>query len=378
MYQSLRAPDFLNRMVLFVAKCMHDGSWGAFYLENNQLKYNWKLDKRYSIFADKSKEGTKEYEAQKTAYFSAVRQYNLEHPDNTIGFDQDLPVAYSNQEIVQMRQLSNSIYGAYDKSMRAKYESTALGMTLGMFSTWMNGMASNYFAKPGTYMDGLTEMVQDTDSSGNSLFFDKNGLILVELDEGGKKKYVYEESGEECQDLTGMVPVMKHVPRVVQGIIYTLKDSFAALRMFRDGKYVGKEEFMREIWADPMQRANIKKLLSDLLGSALFLLLFKFAITPLYTSYKATMKEHTLVENGLAEILYKAGNNSYDGFLGPIAMLSYVGENTNPPMWGLTTKLTSDIVKVAYGDKTVMQFITGNTAVTRGLKDTFKAEFKKE
>lgn len=48
-----------------------------------------------------------------------------------------------------MRQLSNSIYGAYDKSMRAKYEHTALGMTLGMFSTWMNGMISNYLLKPG-------------------------------------------------------------------------------------------------------------------------------------------------------------------------------------------------------------------------------------
>ena len=378
MYSTLRAPDFLNRMVLFIAKCMHDGSWDAFYLEDNQLKYDWKKDKRYSVFADKTKEGTKEYEEQKTAYFLAVRQYNLEHPDSPIGFDGDLPVAYSNQQIMQMRQLSNSIYGAYDKSMRAKYESTMAGMTLAMFSTWMNGMASNYFAKPGAYMDGLTELVQDTDSSGNNLFFDKDGLILVEIQEGDTKKYIYEGTGEECTDLKGMVPVMKYVPRVIQGIIYTLKDSFAALRSFQDGKYVGTEKFLKEIWADPMQKANLMKLISDLLGAALFALLFKMAIAPLYTSYKATMKEHTVVENGLIETLYKAGNNSYDGFLGPIAMLKYVGEDTNPPMWGLTTKLASDAAKTAFGDKTVMSFITGSIAITRGMSDTRKAEAKKD
>lgn len=62
MYATLRAPDFLNRMVLFVAKCMKDGCWDAFDLVDNKLVYNWRKDKRYSIYADPSKKGTKEYE----------------------------------------------------------------------------------------------------------------------------------------------------------------------------------------------------------------------------------------------------------------------------------------------------------------------------
>ena len=45
LYGTLRSPDFINRMVLFVAKCMHDGSWEAFSIdENNNLKYNWRDD----------------------------------------------------------------------------------------------------------------------------------------------------------------------------------------------------------------------------------------------------------------------------------------------------------------------------------------------
>jgi hypothetical protein len=57
-----------------------------------------------------------------------------------------------------MRNLSNSIYGAYDKSMRAKYEHTALGLTFAMFSTWMNGIVSNYFTQPGQYSGSPTTL----------------------------------------------------------------------------------------------------------------------------------------------------------------------------------------------------------------------------
>ena len=40
LYSTLRGPDFLNRMTLFVAKCMHDGVWNAFSLDKNgDLKY---------------------------------------------------------------------------------------------------------------------------------------------------------------------------------------------------------------------------------------------------------------------------------------------------------------------------------------------------
>ncbi len=97
MYATLRSPDFLNRMVLFVAKCMKDGCWEAFDLKDNKLVYDWRKDKRYSVYADKSKEGTEEYQRQKIAYYNAIRQYNANHPDNTIEYTDDLPEAYSNE-----------------------------------------------------------------------------------------------------------------------------------------------------------------------------------------------------------------------------------------------------------------------------------------
>ena len=56
MYATLRKPDFLNRMTLFVAKCIHDGTWDAFSLDNEGLlKYDWKKDKRFDLLAKNDK-----------------------------------------------------------------------------------------------------------------------------------------------------------------------------------------------------------------------------------------------------------------------------------------------------------------------------------
>lgn len=371
MYSTLRAPDFLNRMVLFIAKCKKDGCWEAFDLQDNKLVYDWRKDKRYSIYADESKKGTKEYEEQRIAYYNAIRQYNEDHPEHTISFQDDLPVAYSNQQIQQMRQLSNSVYGAYDKSMKAKYEHSALGITFGMFSTWMNGMISNYFLQPGIYEGRLIDTVQDTDGSGNLLFLDKDGYLVTEIINGDKKTYVYTETGNLVENLEGMVPVMKDVPLVVQGIFYTLKDCINA---FKEG---GFKQIREEIWLNPMQRQNILKLLTDLLASALFVCLFKFAITPLYKEFKKDMENHSIIENGLIEIMYKSSSRSYEGFFGPLTTVTYLGENTNPPPYKFTTKVGGDILKLAFGDKTVGEFFTGNIAIFKSFKDTYNAEVKK-
>ncbi len=372
MYSTLKAPDFLNRMVLFVAKCMKDGCWEAFDLKDNKLVYNWKKDKRYNIYADESKKGTKEYEEQRIAYYNAIRQYNKEHPESTIGFNDDLPVAYSNEQIQQMRQLSNSIYGAYDKSMRAKYENTALGLSFAMFSTWMNGMVSNYITKPGQYSGGLVEVEQDRDGSGNLLFMDKDGLIVIEVESNGSKQYIYQGTGELFEGSEKLVPVIKNVPLVVQGIWYTIKDSIKALK---EGGY---GQFKQDILTNPMQYTNLRKLISDLIFLMLFYSFFKFAISPAYREYKKEMVDHSVVENAIAEILYKSTSRSYDGFMGPIAPLTFLGENTNPPFYSLSTKVTGDLGKFVFGDKAFGALVFDNIAIFRSFKDTYKAEVKKE
>jgi len=62
LFRTMKDPDFLNRMVLFVARCIHDGVWNAFYLDNNgNLAYDWKKDKRFSLLVSGNKSSEKTY-----------------------------------------------------------------------------------------------------------------------------------------------------------------------------------------------------------------------------------------------------------------------------------------------------------------------------
>ena len=71
MYSTLRSPDFLNRMVLFTARCMHDGCWEAITVENDVLKYDWKKDKRFSVYAS-GDINHPDYIKQRSLYLSKI------------------------------------------------------------------------------------------------------------------------------------------------------------------------------------------------------------------------------------------------------------------------------------------------------------------
>jgi hypothetical protein len=76
MYGTLRSPDFLNRMTLFVAKCMHDGVWDAYSIDDdNNLVYDWKKDKRFDRLAAKDVNHP-DYKKQRSLYLSKIREYN--------------------------------------------------------------------------------------------------------------------------------------------------------------------------------------------------------------------------------------------------------------------------------------------------------------
>ncbi len=346
MYSTLRRPDFLNRMVLFVARCVKDGCWDAFDIKDGKLVYDWKKDKRFEAFAKGDKSDPKKYSEQMSLYYSAIRDWNSEHPDNVIEYTGDLPMPYSNQYVNSVKNVANSIYGAYDKSMKAKYENTALGWTFGVFSTWMNGIVNNYLTKPGIYDDAPLTLEQDTDESGNPLFFDKDGNITTE------------DTG---------VPVYKQVPVMIQGILYTIGDS---LKAFQNG---GLSTFKAEIWTDPVQRKNLEKLFWDIFMWILFGALFKLAIQPLYKEYKKNADGEDIVSNALVEVLFKSSSRSYDGFKGPINIIEYLGNNTNPPVYTMPVKVLNDLGSFVFGDKTFGELTTGNIAILKTFQDTYQS-----
>lgn len=361
-YMTLRGPDFLNRMTLFVARCMQDGVWDAFSLDSeNNLVYNWKEDKRFSIFASKQKDHP-EYKKQKAAYFDRVAAYNREHPDNPIDqLDENnpLPVPYSNDEIKSIRNNGDRIYGSYDKSKKAMVENMSYGQMFLMYFTWLNGTISTYYMKPQENKVGKMMQIQDTDINGNKLYYDEYGNILT-LEEGGDKD----------------MPVMKNQPCISYGIIQTLQE---VASIWKDD---GFDSVKKYINGSPMDKANLRKLGSDLLMSLLFLLLFKGCfglyqgLDDTYAEYKKDMKNNPVLQNLAIEVLYKGSSRSWDDFQGPLNIVQFFGENMNPPYYSVSTQLFKDGFNTLFGEKTMESFISNSSGLFRSGKDTITAATK--
>lgn len=369
-FATLRSPDFLNRMTLFVAKAMQDGCFDAWYIENDELKYNWKKDKRFEIYA-KGDKSNPEYSKQKALYILKIKEWNQEHPEGiqdedgnrrSLSYEDDLPTPYSNQEILSIKNVSNNIYGSYDRSLRAMGENKALGWAFGMYTTWMNGMWNNYFMKPGEYNIHQMRTEVETDENGNELWLDEYGNVIIQLiDENGNKTYINQETGEVAKP---DVPILKHIPVIVQGIYYTFKDIFNVFT----GE--GLEATKAYLKGNDVAKKNIRKFSYDLLAVLLHLLLLMFA-KEAYTDHKKHAKEYSLATNLMSELGYKAFKQAGDSFRGLYNIVDYVGDS-DPPIYKVPTKLILDTGKFVFGDKSFQQLITGNFAIARAYKDTAK------
>ena len=370
-FSTLRSPDFLNRMTLFVAKAMQDGCFDAWYIENDELKYNWKKDKRFSIYASGDKTNP-EYAKQKGLYIMKIQEWNQEHPQGikdenghkrALNYNDDLPTPYSQQDILAIRNVGDNIYGSYDRSLRAMGENKALGWAFGMYTTWMNGMWNNWTLKPGKYNINQMNTIIETNENGEEIWMDKHGnFITQKIDSNGVKYYIDEETGERKE---ADCPVMKKVPVIVQGILYTFKDMIGILQ--EDGI----KETIKYLKSDPVAQKNMRQAISQILIVLLHLMLIKLALEEAYKDHKKHSSEYNVANNIMAEVGYKSFRQAGDTFRGPLNIIDYVGDS-NPPIYKVPTKLIGDAAKFVMGDKSFQSVITGNFAIMRSFRDTAK------
>lgn len=378
-YSTLRSPDFLNRMTLFIARAMQDGVLDAWSVENGELKYNWKKDKRFSVYADKSKKGTDEYKRQQALYMLHIQEFNRDHPEGIdidkngiprqLEYTDDLPTPYSDQEIVSIKNVANNIYGSYDKSLRSMGEFTAIGTFFGMYTTWMNGIWNNWMMKPGKYNVSKMTTEQDTDVDGSLLWLDEHGNIFKEITlENGIKKYIDQVNNTE-KTKEELVPLLKHVPVIVQGVFYTLGD---ALQIFnaKDSFKEGMQAAIDYIKEDENTINSLKHAGYSSLLAILFAILFKFLWDPAYKETKKEYKNMSIMAQVLNELTYKSFGPATDSFYGPLNIVKYLGEGTDPPIYNVPTKFIGDAFKTIFGNKTFGQFVTGNFAFARIMKQT--------
>lgn len=344
LYRTLKDPDFLNRMVLFVAKAMEDGTWNAFDLnKDGELVYDWKKDKRFSLLAANDKSNLELYNKQKSLFFSLIKLWNDEHPNNQITDMSTLPMPYSEKEMSDFHALSDNIWGSYDKANKAMGEHTLLMMTFGMFTTWMNGQIENYF-KPLQKANDRSEWKQQKNNNNELLYYNEDGSITTE------------DTG---------VPVMIQVPIMVQGIFQTLQQIWQTIK---DGESVKEEVFSSEV-----NRDNMKKLITDMVMTLLYYAVIKVALQAWREKQKEATDPHDVITNGICEVLYRGMYNAWDGFKGPLNLVTFLGEQTNPPVYTETLAVAKDLYKFVAGDITIMGFGSRHLAPIRSFKETIKA-----
>lgn len=138
MYAANTIPDYYNRLSLFLAKMIHDGSYEAHSIENGEFTYNANLDKRFSYYLENrnkyqdskgnyipAKNDTK-YNEQRRHYLLVMDQINKESSisgENYIESDL-LPKAYSEKERNSFKTLTDMSYGYYDKDSQDQLSNT--------------------------------------------------------------------------------------------------------------------------------------------------------------------------------------------------------------------------------------------------------------
>jgi hypothetical protein len=127
-------PDYYNRLTLFIAKMIEDGSYDAHTLVDGYPHYDPTLDKRFSKYFQlranyKDSQGNYtpasndvEYNTQRRLYLLLQAELNEERMriNETPYTEEDLVShAYSEKERLSFTLFSNSVYGYYDKDSQA-------------------------------------------------------------------------------------------------------------------------------------------------------------------------------------------------------------------------------------------------------------------
>jgi hypothetical protein len=159
---------------------------------------------------------------------------------------------------------------------------------------------------------------------------------------------------------------MKDIPLMVQGVMKTVFEDVLGDIILNQGKG------LKDIWHDPMQRMNLRRAITDLLVYLLLGLLFKQVFDPVYKEHKKNDNGNNIAGNAILEILYKGSSSCFDEFKGPLPILDYVTNDTNPATFQWVSQSASGMYKLITGSKSLSDTILKSQALPKAFQDTYK------
>ena len=232
-------PDFYNRMTIFQSYMRHDGTFDAYYLNNQgELVYDFNKDLRFTALSrgDKSDE---HYREQEALYRAMAHQFEIEGatyadgtkfellpPEN--GVYKPLPQAYTNKQARSYKAMADKMYGYYSHEKRALMQSSLIGAMFWQMNTYWSGKKNQWFA-----ISSVKDRGHFTHYSEVALDENNNPII-----ENGREKRIYyyyqvDENGiikfgeppvtmEELINKDIIVPVYRWEGNFSEGIAVTM------------------------------------------------------------------------------------------------------------------------------------------------------------
>lgn len=187
LYVNTIAPDWFNRMIIFIAKMKADGCWKAHTLdeETGQLIYDIEKDERVNYYWIHRKENLvndERYVRQKAYFIEKMRQFEQDgwkNPDGSklVYGSQEFnpspfPRAYTTTEEESAKEQIGLIYGYYSHQERASYQKGLWYNLQTAFLTFLPAEVRKAFATGRDSSIYVTRQKKDID--GKPLYWEKS------------------------------------------------------------------------------------------------------------------------------------------------------------------------------------------------------------
>lgn len=368
-------PDYYNRMSIFIAQMIKDGTWDAYEQDGYKLKYDFKKDKRFSKLNDPNAVHDDEYMKQLGEYNAMARQLTIEGARNEDGslFQYQygkivsLPKAYTAQQSESYKNIADDAYGYYTHEKKAMIHAMFAGKLFMQFKTYFSGKKNQYFLPGGVKMRGSYEHYKDDTGHGMYSYVSDDGIeSYCYLEDNGK--YINRNTGEEISP-DKVTPFYYWKGRYQEGVVMTLakiiseasnKKSFKeALKYYTENP----DESIRDAYI-----TNRNILLSDLL---IALLIGGIIASLLSAKYKDILKDDDIpriAKDAIGIFSVAVANATMDANI--INTVKSVFGNWTPMTISWSIKTAGNIVSTLSGDKSAWDSLCSSVSSIRQVKNT--------
>lgn len=365
------APDFQHRMTMLVAKMMGDGVWEAYTTDSEgTLTYNWKRDKRFSIYASGNTDH-KDYLLQKTLYERHIEELNnigfkCQEADGTereYRIGDDLPEAYLPKEIQAIKNYSDLLYGHYDDESRSLINDMFLGALFMQYKTYIVSRVEHWTLAPGTYNTEFLQWDEDP-ITGKKLY----KIHSKELVDGRPNIEIKAEDQiknmEQLKQENLIEPLLVWKGMPMEGIGRSYIGFFNNIKSW-------DWQTVKEKWSNPIERDNILLGIHDCVFASLMTMiltgLFGMMLNGEWTTDSNKVARAARDAGWGASFAYNVSVGSFQDF--PIwSSLKAIGGDWNPPLWTSAKRIVENSGAVIMGNKSIFQAITNTVGAAADLK----------